>query len=278
MATERDSAAGDGAAGGTARDSAVGESSATAARDAERERLFLELRETGSQDVRNRLVESYAPLVVYFAKRYSNRGVPDEDLRQTAQLACVKAVDRFDPTLGIKFSTFAGRTIEGELKRYFRDKTWAVRVPRSLQERSAEVRKTIDAMSADLGRPPSVQELAERTGYSDDEIIEALDVQTAYRASSIDLPAGTKDDGPGHALAARLGETDGGFHQAEVSMAVQSLIEKLPDREREIIELRFFGGLKQQEIADRMGISQMHVSRLLRRALDQMRVYLPAGD
>ncbi len=250
----------------------------TAEREAERDRLFLELRNTGSQAIRNELVESYAPLVVYFAKRYSNRGVPDEDLRQTAQLACVKAVDRFDPTLGVKFSTFAGRTIEGELKRYFRDKTWAVRVPRSLQERSAEVRKTADALSTDLGRAPSVAELAERTGYSDDEIIEALDVQTAYRASSIDVPSSSNEDGPGRALDARLGSLDDGFHQTEVSMAVQALIEKLPEREREIIELRFFAGLKQQEIADRMGMSQMHVSRLLRRALDQMRIYLPTPD
>ncbi len=250
----------------------------SAERDAERDRLFRELQETGSQAIRNQLVESYAPLVVYFAKRYSNRGVPDDDLRQTAQLACVKAVDRFDPSLGIKFSTFAGRTIDGELKRYFRDKTWSVRVPRSLQERSAEVRSTIEALSGDLGRPPSVQELAEHTGYSDDEILEALDVQTAYRASSIDVPASARDDGPGQAMAARLGETDAGFHQTEVSMAVRSLIEQLPERERRIVELRFFEGLKQQEIADRMGMSQMHVSRLLRRALDQMRTYLPAAD
>ncbi|MEZ5228463.1 MAG: sigma-70 family RNA polymerase sigma factor [Acidimicrobiales bacterium] len=276
MATEARRAAGDGRL--TVRhDNSGGESSATAARDAERERLFLELRETGSQDVRNRLVESYAPLVVYFAKRYSNRGVPDEDLRQTAQLACVKAVDRFDPTLGIKFSTFAGRTIEGELKRYFRDKTWAVRVRANWQERSAEVRKTIDAMSADLGRPPSVQELAERTGYSDDEIIEALDVQTAYRASSIDLPAGTKDDGPGHAPLGWARPTAVSTRPRCRWRSSRSS-RSCPTAKREIIELRFFGGLKQQEIADRMGISQMHVSRLLRRALDQMRVYLPAGD
>ncbi len=245
-------------------------------REAERERLFLELQETGSQAIRNELVESYAPLVVYFAKRYSNRGVSDEDLRQTAQLACVKAVDRFDPSLGIKFSTFAGRTIEGELKRYFRDKTWSVRVPRSLQERSAEVRTAIDALSGDLGRPPSVQELAVRTGYTDDEILQALDVQMAYRASSIDVPTSGGDDGPGQSVAARLGEPDAGFHQLEVSMAVRSLIERLPEREREIIELRFFHGLKQQEIAERVGMSQMHVSRLLRRALDRMRVHLPA--
>ncbi len=250
----------------------------SAEREAERSRLFEQLQETGSQEIRNQLVESYAPLVVYFAKRFSNRGVPDEDLRQTAQVACVKAVDRFDPSLGIKFSTFAGRTIEGELKRYFRDKTWSVRVPRSLQERSGEIRKTIEVMSSELGRPPSVQELSERLGYPDDEIVEALDVQAAYRASSIDVPSSSNEDGPGLALAASLGETDEGYDRAEVSMAVQSLIEKLPERERTIVELRFFAGLKQQEIADRMGMSQMHVSRLLRRALDQMRVYLPPPD
>lgn len=215
--------------------------------------------------------------MVYFAKRYANRGVPDEDLRQTAQLACVKAVDRFDPTLGIKFSTFAGRTIEGELKRYFRDKTWSVRVPRSLQERSAEVRKLIETLSNEFGRPPTVPELAERSGYSDDQIVEALDVQTAYRSTSIDVPAADGDDGPGMALAASLGEQDAGYERTELSMAVQTLIEKLPERERQIIEMRFFDGLKQQEIADRMGMSQMHVSRLLRRALDQMRAYLPAA-
>lgn len=240
--------------------------------DARRNALFGELRATGSERVRNELVESYAPLAEFFAKRYRNRGAEDDDLRQVAKLALVKAVDRFDPEFGVQFSTFAGRTIDGELKRHFRDKTWSVRVPRGLQELSLEVRGVVDRLSTELGRPPTVPELVDATGFETDDVIAALDVQTAYRARSLDRPAGSEEDGA--SLGASLGGQDHGFEQTEVAIAVRSLLDTLPDRERRILELRFFEEMSQSDIAEVVGISQMHVSRLIRRSLEQLKAYL----
>ncbi len=240
-----------------------------AERDEERRRqLFEELAATGSTKVRNELVESYIPLAEYFANRYRKRAAADEDIRQVAQLALVKAVDRFDPSYGVQFSTFAGRTIDGELKRYFRDKSWSVRVPRSLQEMALEVRGAVDRLSLELGRPPSIDELSEATGHDPELVLQALDVQTAQRAQSIDRPAG--DDGSA-TIASLLGGTDRNFERSEAMLAVRSLLDTLPERERAIVEMRFFEELTQQAIADRMDISQMHVSRLLRRALESLR-------
>lgn len=236
----------------------------------ERDRLFVSYVETRSEKVRNELVESYAPLAEFFAKRYRNRGAESDDLRQVAQLALVKAVERFDPEFGVKFSTFAGRTIDGELKRYFRDRTWSVRVPRSLQERSLEVRRTVERLSLDLGRAPTVDQLAEATGLSSDEVLEALDVQSAYTSASLDRPTGSGDDSD-LTLGASLGSTDDAYEATEAAVAVRSLLDTLPDRERRILELRFFGELSQSEIAEQVGISQMHVSRLLRKTLEQLR-------
>lgn len=250
--------------------------SSTADRDAKRAELFKEFAETGSVEIRNALVESYAPLVEYFAGRYRNRGVPEEDLRQVAQLACVKAVDRFDLGFGVQFSTFAGRTIEGELKRYFRDKTWAVRVPRSLQELGLELRSLIESLSTEHGRAPTVPELVAASGHSEEEVLEALDAQTAYRATSIDQPVRRDEEGGG-TLAASIGSEEPGYDQTDVAIAVRTLLDTLPERERRIIELRFFADRTQQQIADEMGISQMHVSRLLRRSLTQLRAYFPAN-
>lgn len=240
----------------------------TRKRDEWRTEKFRELAETGSTEVRNELVESFVPLAEFFAKRYRDRGVESQDLRQVAQLALVKAVDRFDPDLGVQFSTFAGRTIDGELKKYFRDRSWSVRVPRSLQERSALIRQVRDRLSTENGRPPSIDELADEAGLSVDEVIEGLDAQSAYRADSLDL--GGNDD-EGTALSARLGAHDPGFHQTELEMAVRDMLGQLADRDRTIIELRFYENLSQSEIADRVGISQMHVSRLLRRSFEELR-------
>ncbi len=242
--------------------------------DAWRADKFAELAESGSAKVRNELVESFAPLAEYFAKRYKDRGVESEDLRQVAQLALVKAVDRFDPEFGVQFSTFAGRTIDGELKKYFRDRSWAVRVPRSLQERSALVRQVREQLSKEQSRPPTIDELAERAELSVDEVIEALDAQSAYRATSIDVGRGEDDEGM--TISSRLGTTDPGYHQTELEMAVRDMVAELSERDRTIIELRFFEDLSQAEIADRVGISQMHVSRLLRKSLEELREKLRA--
>jgi RNA polymerase sigma-B factor len=241
-------------------------------RDAERARLFEELRDTGSPAVRERLVESYLPLARFFARRYSGRGGRDDDLDQVAAMALVKAVDRFDPDLGVAFSTFAGRTIDGELKRYFRDTSWAVRVPRRAQEQALLVRRTVDELSTELGRSPTVPEVAVRSGLDEDEVLEALDASTARRADSLDRPVGDSDGSMD--LGSSFGEVDRRFHQADVREAVVRLLETLPDRERRIVELRFYGELSQSAIAEQIGISQMHVSRLLRRTLEQLREQL----
>ncbi len=238
--------------------------------DEERLRLLESFAENRDPAVRNAIVESFAPLAQYFANRYRDRGVEMADLSQVAQLGLVKAVDRFDLEQGVQFSTFAGRTIDGELKRHFRDSTWSMRVPRSLKELSIEIRQLADQRSVDLGRPPTVAELATASGYDVDRILEALDVQTAYRAQSIDRPAVGSDDGSS-TVASTLGQDEAGFEQMELRDAVQSLLDTLADREREIIELRFFDDLSQSEIAERMNMSQMHVSRLLRKTFDQLR-------
>ena len=241
--------------------------------EARRQELFEELAATGSLEVRNELVESYAPLAEFFANRYRQRSGNDEDLRQVAHLALVKAVDRFDLSVGVQFSTFAGKTIDGELKRYFRDRTWAVRVPRSLQETAVEIRKLSDQLAIDLGRPPSVTELAERSGHDVDLVLQALDVQSARSARSIDQPVGGEgsDDGGSASVGSMLGADDADFDRADTRISKRRLLEHLDDREREIVELRFYDELTQQEIADRVGVSQMHVSRLLRGALEELR-------
>lgn len=247
----------------------------TAELKAERARLFERFAADRSEANRNALVESYVPLAEFFAKRYRDRGVESEDLRQVAKVALVKAVDRFDPCREVQFSTFAGRTIDGELKRYFRDKTWAVRVPRSLQESSLDVRRASDELSVQLGRPPTVEQLADATGYDVDQVIEALDVQSSYRATSIE--GATNDaDSPGTALRDRIESREDRIEESEQRMTLERLLGTLPDRERRILELRFFDELSQTEIAERVGVSQMHVSRLIRRSLESLRAQLPA--
>ena len=236
--------------------------------DQHREALFAELVRTGSVDARNELVDSYAPLAEYFANRYRREGVDHEDIRQVAKLALVRAVDRFDPSIGVAFSTFAGRTIDGELKRHFRDRSWAVKVPRSLQEAALAVRQAADEIAVERGRAASVDDLAERTGLEAEVVLQALDVRNALSAQSIDQPT-EPDDGAG--LSGALGGRDVGFERVDVRLAMRGLIEELPERERRIIELRFYDELTQQEIADRLGISQMHVSRLLRSTLQTLR-------
>ncbi len=235
-----------------------------------RKQLFEELDATGSAEAREELALSYAPLAEYFANRYKRGASDHDDLRQVAQLALLNAIDRFDLSRGAGFSTFAGRTIDGELKRYFRDKTWAVRVPRSLQEAGLAVRNAADDLALEQGRPATVTELAERTGLEIDVVVQALDVQSAAQAMSIDKPAA----GEGQSVSDVLGSIDTNIERTDTSITIRSLLEQLPDRERRIVELRFYGEKTQQEIADEIGISQMHVSRLLRRALTMLRAEL----
>lgn len=248
----------------------------TEERDSAREQLFAEYFDTGSDRARAELIESYAPLAEFFAGRYRNRGAESEDLRQVAQLALIKALDRFDPDVGVKFSTFAGRTIDGELKRYFRDKTWTVRVPRALKELSADVRKTADQLALEHGRAATVDEIARYLEVDSDSVLEALDVKGAYRPTSLDRPAGAEGDSA--TIGDLMGEDDQGMARGEARMTVRSLLATLPERERTILELRFYEDCSQTEIAERVGVSQMHVSRLLRRSFDRLRGQLEHGE
>ncbi len=243
---------------------------------ADRDQLFAAFAADRSATNRNAIAESFLPLAEFFAGRYKERGADSEDLRQVAKLALVKAVDRFDPTLEVQFSTFAGRTIDGELKRYFRDKTWAVRVPRSLKERSLQVRRVADELALQLGHSPTVNQIATRSGMSADEVLEALDVQASYSASSID--AGSSSGDGTTSLVQQIADDDTAIERTETQLAIRRLLETLSDREREILELRFFAELSQAEIAERVGVSQMHVSRLIRGSLETMRKQLGHPD
>ncbi|CAN5798049.1 N/A [soil metagenome] len=224
------------------------------------------------RSVRNELVEANLGLAAHIARRYSGRGI-DEDLRQVAFLALVKAVERFDVSRGVPFSAFAGRTIEGELKRHFRDTTWTLRVPRAIKERSLYIAKLGEQLAQQLGRSPTVAELAEYLEISTDEVVEAVAAGGASTPSSLD--AADEDRVP-----AALGEDDAALLGVQDAVIVDRLLEVLPQREREIVRLRYYLECSQAEIAERVGISQMHVSRLLRRSLEAMRLIAdnPAAD
>lgn len=230
---------------------------------------FEEFARTRSRRLRNRLVEQHMGLAIHFVRRYARRGAPDDDLRQVAMMALVKAVDRFDPDKGFAFSTFAGRTIEGELKRHFRDTGWVARVPRSMQELHLGVRRAGEELAHELGRSPTPREVAEHLDIDVDDVVAALAASKIQSSAPLDTPGG--DDAPATDRRRALASVEPGFDAAENRMTVQDLLETLEPREREIVALRFFENLTQSEIAQRTGISQMHVSRLLRRSFAEMR-------
>ena len=231
--------------------------------------LFRQLRETGDTGKREELAKLHLPLVEYLAKRFKDRGEPLDDLIQVGSVGLLKAIDRFDLDREVEFSTYATPTIVGELKRYFRDKGWAVRVPRRLQELSLRLNKLVAQLTQDLGRSPTVPELAKAAGVSEDEILEALESGQAYSTTSLDAPTGDDDDAP--MRIDRLGEEDLRLDNLEYFASLAPLIEQLPERERTILYLRFFKGMTQSKIAEHVGISQMHVSRLLTRILEFLR-------
>jgi RNA polymerase sigma-B factor len=239
----------------------AGEASPDVGEDA----LFAEFARTRNRRLRNELVERHMGLAAHVARRFGRRGPSDDDLRQVAFLALVKAVDRFEPERNVAFSTFAGRTIEGEIKRHFRDNTWTVSVPRSAKEIHLQLRRATDELTQTLGRAPTVPQLAVRLGVETDVVIEGIAAGSAYSTASLDAPALV--EGPG----SELGSEDPGFGSVADSSIVGELINRLPTREREIVRLRFYEELTQGEIAERMGMSQMHISRLLRRSFEQMR-------
>ena len=211
-------------------------------------------------------MEAHLGLAHQLAHRFTNRGETYEDLVQVASLALIKSVDRFDPERGVEFSTFATRTVLGELKRHFRDKGWAVRAPRRIQELYLELGPAIESLSQELGRPPTVAEMARATGAEEESVLEALEAGQSYRATSIDVPGRQEEP-----MTSRLGDIDAGFADTEDRMVLGLSLARLPERERLILSLRFVEGLTQSEIATRVGISQMHVSRLLTASLAKLR-------
>lgn len=235
--------------------------------------LFYELRAlpVGSAEyaeLRNRLVRMHLPLVEHLARRFRNRGEPLDDLTQVATIGLIKSVDRFDPDRGVEFSTYATPTVVGEIKRHFRDKGWAVRVPRRLQELRLSLTTATAELSQRHGRSPTVHELAEKLGISEEEVLEGLESANAYSTLSLDVPD-TDDESP--AVADTLGSYDEALEGVEYRESLKPLLEDLPPREKRILLLRFFGNMTQSQIAQEVGISQMHVSRLLARTLAQLR-------
>jgi RNA polymerase sigma-B factor len=230
--------------------------------------ILVLFRRLPDQDAREALVHEYLSFAEHLARRFAGRGEPVEDLVQVASVGLLHAIDRFDLDREVRFPTFAAATIVGELKRHFRDKGWSIRVPRDLQESAIRVNRANSALWQELGRSPTVAEVAERAGLSADAVLEAIEALGAYSTASLDAPAG--DDGI--PLAGSVpAEDESVFETSEDWISITPVLSTLTDRERRILYLRFFKGLTQSEIATEIGISQMHVSRLLSQCLQTIR-------
>lgn len=231
-----------------------------------REERFAEFARTRDPLLRDELIAANLGLAHQLARRFANRGEPHDDLVQVASLALVKAVDRFDPERGASFSSFAVTSIVGELKRHFRDRGWAVRAPRRIQELYLELGHHIDRLSQELGRAPTIGELATASGTSEDAVLEALEAGRGYRTASLDAP-----DRDEQTLAESLGTDDPQFSHIEDRSVLALALAKLSSRDQRILQLRFVEGLTQSEIASRLGVSQMQISRLLAASLQSLR-------
>jgi RNA polymerase sigma-B factor len=218
-------------------------------------------------DAREELAREFLPLAEYFARRFAGRGEPVEDLTQTASLGLLNAIDRFDAERGVPFSTYAAATIVGELKRHFRDRGWALRVPRNVQETAILVNRTVAGLWQEKGRAPTVQEIAATADIGEDDVLLALDALQAYTTDSLDAPIGDATS----TAAEAIGAEDRSYEVSEEWLSVAPALRDLPERERAILYLRFFEGLTQTEIADQLSISQMHVSRLVSQSLEKLR-------
>jgi RNA polymerase sigma-B factor len=233
-------------------------------RELEQER-FAELRRTSNSRLRDELIEEHLWLARHCARRFSGRGESPDDLIQVANMALVKAVDRFDPTFRVRFATFAVPTIIGELRRHFRDRTWSMRVSRRLKDLHLELKAASEQLAHDLGRSPSVDELADALDCTPEEVLEALEAGAAYRATSLSAGLGSEE---GEEIVP--GEDDQELEDSSVRVLVQEALNTLPERERRVVYLRFYLGLTQSEIAEEIGVSQVHVSRILRATLSQL--------
>jgi RNA polymerase sigma-B factor len=247
-----------------------------AARTREDRRLLARYHLDRDAAARDALVERFLPLARQLARRYQRGGEPLDDLVQVASLGLLKAIDRFEPTRDTAFSSFAVPTILGELKRHFRDKGWSVRVPRDLQELAVRVERVNDQLSRRIGRAPTPAEIAEECGVTTEQVLEAREASGAYRAVSLDRPREDDEDGDG--IGEAMGADDPGFRLAEDAATVERLMRVLSDREREVLRLRFEEDLTQSEIGTRVGVSQMHVSRLIRQAVARLQEAAEPGD
>jgi RNA polymerase sigma-B factor len=234
-------------------------------------KLFERLRKTGDPSAREALILGCQNLAIYLAGKFAARGEPIEDLIQVAQIGLINAVDRYDLSRGVEFSTFATPTIVGEIRRHFRDKLWSIHVPRRLRELNRVLMRFVDTLSQRLGRSPTIEELAEETGAPFDVVLEALEAVRAYAPASLEAEAMGEEDGRAGALLESLGREDANLERLEERVTLEWALGKLPDREQEVVTLRYSSRLSQSQIARRLGVSQMHVSRLQRSALDRLR-------
>ena len=221
----------------------------------------------GRPTLRGKLVTGYLPVVRHIARRFAGRGEPVDDLEQAGTVGLLNAVDRFEPDRGVDFLSYAVPTITGEIRRHFRDRTWSMRVPRRLKDLQGAINGAVGPLSQELGRAPRPSEIAARLDIPPEDVVEGLDAQQAYRSSSLDELVAGGDS----ALAETLGSVDAEMDKVEYRETLAPLLDELPERERTILLLRFFGNLTQTQIADRVGISQMHVSRLLAQTVAQLR-------
>jgi RNA polymerase sigma-B factor len=238
--------------------------------------LLRRYHEDGDVEAREKLIEQHLPLVRSLARRYANRGEQLEDLVQVGSIGLIKAIDRFDVERGVELTTYATPNIIGEIKRHFRDKGWSVRVPRGLQELNVRLSQILERLTVELERSPTIPELAEAAGVTEEEVLEALESGQAYTAVSLSAPAGQGDEGELDPLET-LGELEHEYEVSEDRAVLEPGLDVLDERERLILHLRFWDGLTQSQIAARVGISQMHVSRLIRRALEKVREEIDVG-
>jgi RNA polymerase sigma-B factor len=241
-------------------------------------RLFIRFCDARDPVDRDAIVERFMPLARQLAARYQRPEEPFDDVFQVACFGLVKAVERFDIGRGVAFSSYAVPTITGEIKRHFRDRTWSVRVPRDLQELALRVERVVGDLTRQLGRQPSVVEVARAVDATEEDVLEAMQAATAYRSASLDAPRAAGDEEAGETLGDAMGITDDGFERAEQRAMLQSLMDGLTMREREVVRLRFDEDLTQAEIGERIGVSQMQVSRVLRQALTRLRVLARVED
>jgi RNA polymerase sigma-B factor len=250
------------------RDRGIATETGRVARTLRERKLFARYRGGGDLAARDELVERFLPLAARLAQRYHRGAEPLDDLVQVASVGLLKAIDRFDPERGTAFSSFAVPTIAGELKRHYRDKGWALKVPRDLQELTQRVGRTTERLVHELGRTPSVAEIADTLGITSEQVLEAREAAIAIAAESLDRPAG--DDPDAAPVGDTLGAEEPGYLQAEQSATLETMMRVLTDREREVLRLRFAEDLTQSEIGQRLGLSQMQISRLLRRAVTRL--------